>query len=221
MELDRIYNEDCLEGLKGLPDNSVDLVLTDIPYGEVSRESNGLYDLDYGAADVANFDLTELTQILCKKTKGSIYMFCGIGQLSYIRNVMVELCLSTRVIVWEKKTVNPMNGEHIWLSGLELCVFGKKPGATFNLHCKNSILRFPSGERKIHPTQKPLDLFRYLIMASSNEGDVVLDPFMGSGTTAVACIIEKRHFIGFELNKEYFDKAAERVRIEQGNLRLF
>ena len=221
MEIDKIYNMDCLEGMRQIPDGSVDLVLTDIPYGEVSRESNGLYDLDYGDADIANFDVAELTRTLCAKTKGSIYMFCGIGQMSTIRNTMVELGLSTRIIVWEKTQVNPMNGEHIWLSGIELCVFGKKSGATFNLHCKNTVLRYPPGERKDHPTQKPIDLFRQLILASSNPADLVLDPFMGSGTTAVACIKEKRHFIGFELNKEYYDKACKRIDAAQRQLTLF
>jgi DNA modification methylase len=64
-------------------------------------------------------------------------------------------------------------------------------------------------------------MFRYLIQASSNEGDTVLDPFMGSGTTAVACIKEKRHFIGYELNKEYYDKACKRIDAEQRQLKLF
>ena len=72
-----------------------------------------------------------------------------------------------------------------------------------------------------HPTQKPVDLLRYLIRTYSNEGDTILDNCMGSGTTAVACIREKRHFIGFELNKEYFDKACKRIDAERRQLTLF
>lgn len=206
---------DCLEGMKMIPDNSIDLVMTDIPYGEVNRADNGLRNLDKGKADIANFDVTELTRTICHKAKGSVYMFCGSEQLSAIRATMVEQGFSTRVIVWEKTNPSPMNGEYIWLSGIELCVFGKKSGATFNEHCKNTVFRYPSGSSKIHPTQKPLSLFRRLLLASSNEYDVVLDPFMGSGTTAVACIKENRNFIGFELNEEYYKKACERIRKEQ------
>ena len=73
----------------------------------------------------------------------------------------------------------------------------------------------------IHPTQKPVDLLRYLVLTYTNEGDTVLDNCMGSGTTAIACIKERRHFIGFELNKEYFDKACKRIDNEQRQLTLF
>jgi DNA modification methylase len=221
IELDKIYNCDCLIGMKRIPDGSVDLVLTDIPYNEVNRESNGLRNLDKESADVGDFSLTELTKAICDKAKGSVYMFCGINQVSTIRETMTACGLSTRLVIWEKTNPSPMNGDKIWLSGIECCVYGKKSGATFNLHCKNSVLRFPCGKHDIHPTQKPIELFRYLLTASSNEGDTVLDPFMGSGTTAVACIKEHRHFIGFELNKEYFDKAVKRIKREQQQLSLF
>ena len=73
----------------------------------------------------------------------------------------------------------------------------------------------------IHPTQKPVDLLRYLVLTYTNEGDTVLDNCMGSGTTAIACIKERRHFIGVELSKEYFDKAVRRIKAEQAQLTLF
>ena len=72
-----------------------------------------------------------------------------------------------------------------------------------------------------HPTIKPLNIMRTLVFNSSEEGQTVLDPFMGSGTTAIACIKERRHFIGFELSKEYFDKAVKRIKAEQAQLTLF
>ena len=72
-----------------------------------------------------------------------------------------------------------------------------------------------------HPTIKPLNIMRTLVFNSSKEGQTVLDPFMVSGTTAIACIKERRHFIGFELSKEYFDKAVRRIKAEQAQLTLF
>jgi site-specific DNA-methyltransferase (adenine-specific) len=81
-------------------------------------------------------------------------------------------------------------------------------------------LRVPSSCQKfntevgLHPTQKPVDLFRYLVRTYTNEGDLVLDNCMGSGTTAIACIRENRNFIGFELNKEYYDKSCKRIKEE-------
>lgn len=221
IELNKIYNEDCLIGMQKIPDGSIDCVCTDIPYNEVNRTSNGLHNLDKGSADIGNFDTADLTRTLCQKTKGSIYMFCGTEQVSDIRATMVEKGLTTRLIIWEKTNPSPMNGEKVWLSGVECCVYGKKAGATFNEFCKNTVFRYPVESNDIHPTQKPVNLFRRFILASTNEGDTVLDPFMGSGTTAIACIKEKRNFIGFELNKDYYDKACKRIRNEQAQLTLF
>lgn len=167
------------------------------------------------------FDVAVLTENLCDKTKGSIYMFCGFNQVSTIRKTMSQKGLSTRIVVWEKTNPSPMNGSVIWLSGVELCVYGKKKNATFNLHCMNTVFRYPCGVSKIHPTQKPVELMSQLIVASTKEGDTVLDPFMGSGTTAIAAIREKRNFIGFELDKEYYDKACKRIKQERAQLTLF
>lgn len=75
--------------------------------------------------------------------------------------------------------------------------------------------------KQFHPTQKPVALLRYLVRTYTNEGDTVLDNCMGSGTTAIACIKEKRHFVGFELNKEYYKKAVKRIDAEQSQLKLF
>jgi site-specific DNA-methyltransferase (adenine-specific) len=88
---------------------------------------------------------------------------------------------------------------------------------------QTSVLEFsnPSGAGHLHPTMKPIDLLRFLIRVYTNEGDTVLDNCMGSGTTAIACIKEHRHFIGFELNKEYFDKACKRIDNERRQLTLF
>lgn len=88
----------------------------------------------------------------------------------------------------------------------------------------DSILDFPQSWRRqdqMHPTQKPVELIRYLVRTYSNPGDTILDNCMGSGTTAVACVLEKRNFIGFELNKEYYDKANARLKELTGPFKLY
>ena len=85
----------------------------------------------------------------------------------------------------------------------------------------NAVIKFDQIGKKLHPTQKPLELIRYLIRTYSNEGDTILDNCMGSGTTAIAAIREKRHFIGFELNNEYYEKAMKRIKLERQQLTLF
>jgi site-specific DNA-methyltransferase (adenine-specific) len=83
-----------------------------------------------------------------------------------------------------------------------------------------SVLKFNRDKTKIHPTQKPVDLVAYLVRTYTNPNDVILDNCMGSGTTAIACIKERRHFIGFELNKDFYDKACRRIKDEQSQLTL-
>lgn len=202
---------DCLELMRSIPDQSIDLLLTDIPYGVVNRNSNGLRKMDKGAADIVDFDLSECLNLLCRATKGSIYIFCGTEQVSEIRKTLRKDGMSTRLCIWEKTNPSPMNGQYIWLSGVECCVYGKRKGATFNEHCKNTVFRHPCGKSKLHPTQKPVDLMRRLVLASSNENDIVLDPFMGSGTTGIACVETGRRFIGIEREAEYYKIAKSRI----------
>lgn len=181
----RIINADCMDILKQLPDKCIDLVLTDIPYGECNRNSNGLRNFNYGVADVITFNLQDLLKQLVRIVKGTVYIFCGTEQVSEIRKSLVDVGMSTRLLIWEKTNPVPTNGEHIWLSGIETCVYGKLSGAIFNEKCKNTILRYPicADAGRFHKTQKPLEMFSYLINVSSNENDLVLDCFSGSGTT--------------------------------------
>lgn len=218
MRLNYIDNCDCMERLRSLPSDSVHAVITDIPYGVVNRASNGLRDLDRGAADIVTFDLQQLLAELIRIASGSIYIFCGTEQVSEIRGTLAAAKLSTRLCIWEKTNPSPVNGQHIWLSGIECCVYGKKKNATFNEHCKNTVFRYPTRPGKLHPTQKPVELMERLIQASTNPGDTVLDPFMGSGTTAVACIRTGRNFIGFELDEQYHAIAQRRIDDEINQL---
>lgn len=216
MKLDTIQCMDALDALHLISDESVELLLTDIPYNVVNRESNGLRNFDKKDADVLNIPLEVLIKHFVRVTKGSIYVFCSTEQVSDIRSLMVEAGLTTRLCIWEKTNPSPVNGQYLWLSGVECCVFGRKKGAVFNEHCKNTVWRFPNGRGKVHPTEKPIKLFRYIIETSSNEGDVVLDPFVGSGTTAVACQELNRKYVGIEKSAEYVKLAKK--RLEQKNL---
>lgn len=202
---------DCMPTLQRMRADSVDLVLTDIPYGEVNRKSSGLRNLDKGAADTLTFDLHDFTRQLIRVCRGSFYVFCGIEQVSPLARYFTEAGLTIRHGVWRKTNPSPMNGTRLWLSGTENCIFARKAKATFNEHCKSAVWDSPSGRSKQHPTEKPLALFRRLVEASSNPGDTVLDPCMGGGTTGVACRETRRRFIGVELCPEYYEIAQARV----------
>ena len=201
--MNQVVHGDALEFLGKIQSNSVHLLLTDIPYNEVNRKSNGLRNLDKGVADVMDIPLEQTVREMVRVTKGSGYIFCGFQQISKIVETIKEECQSVRLLVWEKSNPSPMNGQSIYLSSIEPIVYFKKPKATFNEHCKGAVLRFPTQHGKLHPTQKSTKLFEYIIGVSSNENDIVCDPFMGSHTTAVCAKTMNRNFIGSELNEEY------------------
>ena len=211
MEINKIYNEDCLEGMKRIADGSVDMILCDLPYGEVNRKSSGLRNLNKGLADECNMDLYMLCNEYGRICKGTVYLFCGIEQISLLTSSLKKIGFSTRLGQWEKTNPSPMNGDKVWLSGSEFCVIGRKPKSVFNRHCEKPIWKYPVGRNKLHPTQKPVELFEYLINSSTNPGELVLDNCIGSGTTAVASINTRRNFIGFEMNEEYYRIACNRI----------
>lgn len=203
---------DCLELMRDLPDASVDMILCDLPYGEVTQKSSGLRKLDRGKADACNIDLQAMAAEFNRLCTGSIYAFCGTEQISLLVGYFKGHSMTTRVCAWEKTNPSPMNGTRLWLSGLEFCVFARKANATFNEHCKKALWQAPSGRSKIHPTEKPIRLMERLILASSNTGDVILDNCMGSGTTGVACASTGRRFIGMEMDAGYFEIAKNRIQ---------
>ena len=211
MEEVKLMQGDCLDLMKSIPNKSIDLVLTDIPYGQINRDSNGLRNLDKGIADIVTFDLNAALNECYRVSKGSIYIFCATEQVSEIRQFFVNKKLTTRLCIWEKTNPSPMNGQYMWMSSIECCVYAKHKNATFNEHCKSSVWRFPTARGKLHPTMKPLKLMEYLIETSSKPNDTVLDFTMGSGTTGVACKNLGRKFIGIEQDANYFEIAKNRI----------
>ena len=206
---------DCLELMKNIPDGSVDLVLTDIPYGECNRNDNGLRNLNKENADIETFNLQEFLIKVYRVTKGTIVVFCGQHQFSEIKNFFQEKQDknkgTVRQLVWRKTNPSPMNGKHIYLSGIENAVWFKKRGGVFNANCKNTVFDYPCGRSKLHPTEKNHDLLKELIFDNSNEGDIVFDPCMGSGSHGLVAVENNRRFIGIELDEGYFNIAKKRI----------
>lgn len=204
--------------------NSIDLVLTDIPYGEVNRSSNGLRTLDKSKADIMTFELQKFLEEIYRVVKSTCIIFCGQGQFSEIQRYFDYKQQkgkgTVRQIVWRKTNPSPMNGQNIYLSGIENAVWFKKRGGTFNAHCKNTVFDYPCGRSKLHPTEKNHNLLKELILDNSNIGDVVLDPCMGSGSHGIVALENSRNFIGIELDKNYFEIAKNRIENTDSQLRL-
>jgi len=203
---------DCITEMELMSSNSVDLTLTDIPYNKVSRKSNGLRELDKKEADILTFHLPSFLMEVERITKNSLIIFCGKEQFSQIYSFFANKKGTVRPIVWQKSNPSPMNGQHIYLSGVEFAVWFKKSGAkTFNAHCKNTVFKYPNGSSKLHPTEKNHDLLKELILDNSNEGDLVFDPCCGSGSHLLVAKENNRNYIGIELDENYYKLAEERL----------
>ena len=214
-----IYHGDCREILPTL--RTPQLLLTDIPYGEVNRVSAGLQRLDYGDADKKTFTEGEFLRAVLSIKPPSIYVWCGIEQVSELRRGLRDAKYTTRLVIWEKTNPTPMNGQHIWLSSIESCVFGRLrgSGAIFNEFCASPVLRYPRADKDLdHPTPKSAKLFSRLVAASSSPCGLVVDPCMGSGTTLRVAKDLGRKSIAVEISEKYCEIAAR--RLDQGALAL-
>lgn len=215
MDINTLIEGDCIIEMQNLKKDCVNCTLTDIPYGVVNRNSNGLRDLDKKDADVITFDLNEFLEEVYRVTKSTIIIFCAKEQLSEIYNFFADKQKSkkgtVRQLIWEKSNPSPMNGQYVYLSGVENAVWFKKRGGTFNARCKNTVFKHPNGRSKIHPTEKNHKLLEELILDNSNENDIIFDPCMGSGSHLLVAKNLNRQYLGIELNVEWFKIAKERI----------
>ena len=214
-KINNIIKDDCITYMKTMKSNSVNLTLTDIPYGVVSRDDNGLRNLDKENADIMTFELKDFLPEVYRITSGTIIIFCSKEQISEIYEFFNEKQKkklgAVRQIIWEKTNPSPMNGQYIYLSGIENAVWFKKKGASFNAHCKNPVFKYSCGRSKLHLTEKNHDLLKELILDNSDEGDIVFDPCTGSGSHLLVAKENNRRWFGIELRDKYFDIAVDRL----------
>ena len=188
-------------------------------YGNIYGKKYAVHT-DYGDWD-RDFTLEQLDGFVKEyyrvlRDGGVAIVFFDTWKLETLKNMMVAAGFKQiRLIVWEKTNPQPLNSSrNLLTNALETAVLGVKKGKpTFNSKYDTGVMRYPiaGGKNRFHATQKNLDLFKELVRKFSNEGDLVLDTFLGSGTTAVAAKALKRSFIGCEMSKEYYDKLVARV----------
>lgn len=221
----QLYNEDCIEQIKNIPDRSIDLILTDPPYeldnhgGGKKRQwdniqNNHIAHLSNGF----NYDFifTEFLRV-CKTP--NILVFCSNKQISKIMSWFENQKLSTTLLCWHKEGYVPFaNGKH--MSDVEFIVYVRGKNAHWNnnvdIKQKSKILKDNWRiKKKVHPTEKSQEILNHLLQLHSYEGDTVLDPFMGSGATGLVCQKNNRNFVGIEIKKEYFDVAKDKLNSTQ------
>lgn len=211
--INKLIQGDCLDVMRDIPDKSVDLVLTDPPYN-ISQKSGGLRKLDFGEwdKDKDNILVFDAIKELCRISNGTLIIFCANEQMSYIYNYLKGKGLITKVLLWLKPNPSVINCQHSYVTGQEHIVYAKKSKATFNPNFKLSYFKYPFPSFRWHPTEKPIKLIKELIQDCSNKDDIILDPFIGSGTTAVAAKQLGRKYTGIEISPKYCEIAEQRLR---------
>ena len=214
--INQIINADCLDILRELPDKSIDLVLTDPPYGigeaagKNKSRGNKAIAKDYGNKDWDNsIPEKEIFNEILRVSKHQI-IFGGNCFVEYLHN-------SPCWLVWDKN-----NGANDF-ADYELAWTNFKSAVRKYLWTWNGMLQHDMKNKdvRVHPTQKPLKLFEMILSDYSNENDLILDCFSGSGTTAIACHNLKRRFICIERDADYYNASVERLKIAQSQLKLF
>ena len=249
IELNKIYNEDCLEGMKRIPDGSVDMILCDLPYGMTACEWDTVIPFEplweqyervikYNGAIVLTASQPFTTKLIESnfklfkycwywvKSKPSGWLHAKNKPMTKVEEVVVfsKAPMGHKSLLGDRRmSYNPQGVSDNGVITIRENKHGRTLRARPNQVGKtvksmtgfpSNVLEYPNvvGKKAIHPTQKPVALFEYLIKTYTNEGETVLDNCIGSGTTAVAAINTNRNFIGFELDKHYCDIANERIR---------
>ncbi|MEM3264783.1 MAG: site-specific DNA-methyltransferase [Thermoplasmata archaeon] len=216
---------DCLKLMKELPNESIDAVITDPPYFVLSDQE---WDMQWSSLDeyLAWFDKVFAEMMRVLKKGGQLYVFFA---QKYMSEYMQRYAPKRMLIWWHKNLSQPTND--MWLYQYDPIFYhikGEKPNTfngSFSLGYNSDVFLYPKpqtweGKPRFHPAEKNLKSMIRIITVSTNVEDTVLDPFMGSGTTGVACVQLGRSFIGYEINPEYFKIADKRINEAKNQLKL-
>lgn len=224
---------DGVEGSGSLDDGSVDLLLTDPPYGISApyasesqiprrlRRDGSDFTMprgDFGKWD-HGFDPRAWTGAVLPKVRGWAAVFCAQEQIGTYTGIFREHgFVAVGSFVWHKTNPVPFNARRKPVNAWEPVVTGKRPGTKFNGHAVHNVhtCRSPSPAERVHPTQKPLELIEMMVELFSDEGDLVLDPFAGGGTTVVAALRKGRRPLAFESDSGHYNRAVDRIWADEG-----
>lgn len=223
-----LYNGDCIEILKQIKDKSVDLIVTDPPYDvDVNHDGGNLYhakgfdksNIELVESKIDNgYDIELYNMEFVRVMKDiNVYIWCNKVQIpDYFNFYVNKLKCKFDILCWHKGNALPTYSNK-YLSDTEYCLYFRNSGKCFPESYEDArtfyIAPINTKDKNIygHPTIKPLDFTKKLVRNSSKKNDIVLDPFMGSGTTGVACKELERDFIGVEINEKYFAIAKNRI----------
>ena len=221
---------DCLELMKDIPDGSVDLVLTDPPYlcdysrhDSRSRFSKKIANDENNSANELMIEryLQECYRVM--KDNTAIYCFCNYKKIDFFKQQIENAGFNLKnIIIWDKQRNGKGDLPTTFSYSYEFIIFASKGQPKIRGKRISDVWKFSRVKPKeqTHQNQKPIDLLKQAIEKSSDEGSVVFDGFMGSGSTGVACVNTNRNFIGIELDNGYFEIARKRIEEAQAQSRI-
>ena len=224
-----VINGDCMNYLQHIPDKSIDLIFTDPPYN-IAKYSTGNIHLPGRSAlnnDLAEWDLNEIDPFAFVedfkriiKPDGNIFVFTSYNLIGKWHEAFDSEFDTFQYFIWHKTNPPPKIYKNGFLNSCEMIICLWNKGHKWNFTNQNKMHNFFQSpicmrpERLSdpkHPSQKPVALLEHILKISSDEGDMVFDPFMGVGSTGVAALKNKRKFFGIEIEKDYFDAAERRL----------
>ena len=218
LELNKIYLWDCLDLMKQIPDKSIDLVLTDPPYWMAYQSSRRIDKHDKIEND-NNIDFIEpflMESYRVLKDNTHCYIFCNDYAISDFRKLAKNIWFTAKRTLVRIKD-NHTSGDLTWdyANITEFCIFLHKGRKELNWWRDRNVLYYDRERCDDHPTIKSQQMINYLISKSSCEWDIILDPFVWSGTTCIWAKQSKRQFIGIEINNDYYNIANKRLQYSQ------
>tara|TARA_R100001530_G_scaffold91011_2_gene63247 strand:+ start:24 stop:737 length:714 start_codon:yes stop_codon:yes gene_type:complete len=236
MEINKIYNEDCLETLKQMPDDFVDYVLTSPPYNVTNKSLSKYIDFKDNFSQEQYYDqqkkiISELLRVAKNHIFYNIQMVSG-NKIALHKLIGFFAENIKEVIIW-KKSGQPAISSNVFNSCFEYIIIfsNKEPlkryfkDANFKRGTQNNIFKILNSHSnpfaKQHKAIMPLDLPRYFMINFGENNDIWYDPYMGTGTTAVAAILENKRYLGSEISKEYIDISNKKIYPYTQQLRLW
>jgi site-specific DNA-methyltransferase (adenine-specific) len=209
----KLIQGDSLDIIKKCSSGKVDCIITDPPYGmDFQSNYRGVkYNKianDTSLAWLADF-MGESFRVLKHNTH--MYCFCSFHKVDLFKQAMERHFKIKNILIWEKNNTSMGDLKGDYAPKYEMILYGHKGRRALNGGRDANIMQFKRTGNKLHPTEKPVDLIEYLVGKSTQKGELVFDPFMGSGTTGVACKNLGRDFVGIELDSTYYGTARQRI----------
>jgi len=218
LQLNKIYNQDCLEGMKLVNGKSIDMIITDPPYlmnyksnRRIKQEKFDYIMNDINSEEMIIKYIEECFRIL--KDNTAIYLFCSWHHIDFFKQEFEKYFKLKNLIVWSKNNHGSGDLKGAYAPKHELILYGHKGRSLFREKRIPDVIDFPKVPSKqlLHPTEKPVGLLELFIKNSSDKDNIIFDGFMGSASTVIACLNTGRQYIGFELDNKYYNIANERV----------